>query len=480
MSNSKTRVGFAATPTGILDVGDARTALFNWLYALKKQGVFVLRIQDIGLSPAEHRHQNLLSDTLRWLGMDWDEGPDKGPHGPYRQSEREELYQGYVKKLTDSGLAYPCYCSKEELKAQQRQMVDTDTPARYAGKCRKLTDAKRRRLEAEGRKPAVRLSAPHRSLCMDDLIRGLEHFDADVIGDFVIVHPSGVPAHDFASAIDDALMDISLAIRGEDHLLDSCRQMLVCDALGFGPPRFAHHALLLGPDRTKLARRHGVRTVEQLTMQGFVPQAVVNYLACVGDESWIAGDILLQDEMIESFDIKKAGKNAGVFDQQKLRQMNAAHLRCLAPETVLEHWYNMGVGRVLRDRDRLLEVVPLVVDNVETLDQLEPLMEIFTEKNVAFSMEAEQSLRSGHGPEVLQTLAKTLEQTEAPRTQVAYQALVRRVEADSGRSGESLFMPIRTALTGETAGPGLDKILCNLDKNTLLHRIKRALDMLIQ
>ena len=482
MTNSKIRVRFATRPTGMLRAGDASTALFNWMYARKNKGTFVLRIEDADVSQSERYYETIALDTLRWLGMDWDEGPDVGgAFGPYKQSERMQVYQEYVNVLTDAGLAYPCYCTEEELKTERQHMLDKGIPARYGGRCRRLTDAKRRKLEAEGRKPAIRFKVEKSGeIRVNDLIRGPTAFNANLMGDFVIVRPTGIPAYNFAVVVDDVLMDISLVIRVENHLSNTPRHILLCEALGFDPPQFAHHALLLGPDKTKLAKRHGMTAVEQFKALGFVPEAVTNYLACIGGGLGATKTIFSTDEMIESFNVVKAGRNAAVFDQEKLRRMNAAHLRHMAAKTVLDYWYDMGVGRMLRDRDRLLEVVPLVIDNVETLDQLEPLLEIFTEKNVALSMEAEECLRADHGPKVLQSLAKMLQQTQAPRSEEAYGALIKQVERASGQSGKTLFMPIRAALTGETVGPELENIFCNLDKETLLHRIERALDMLVQ
>ncbi|NVM56662.1 MAG: glutamate--tRNA ligase [Desulfobacterales bacterium] len=481
MSKNKIRVRFASSPTGMLYVGDARTALFNWLYARKETGTFILRIEDTDLSRSERYYETGLLHGLRWLGMDWDEGPDVGgPLGPYRQSERLELYQEYLKVLMDTGLAYPCYCTAKELKTEQEAMLAKGVPPRYGGKCRNLPEAERRRLEADGRKPAIRFKVDKGAVGVNDLIHGPVTFNANLIEDFIIVRPTGIPAYNFAVAVDDALMEVSLVIRGEDHLSNTPMQILLYEALGFKPPQFAHHALLLGPDRTKLSKRHGMTAVEQFKAQGFVPEAVTNYLAWVGGGFGGTREILSKSEMTEAFDLVKAGKNAAVFDQSKLRWMNTAHLMRLPAETVLDYWFDMGVGRVLRDRSRLLEVIPLVIDNVETLDQLEALLEIFTEKNVAFSMEAEEVIRGDHARKVLVALAGTLETVEDPRSKKTYQALMKEVEAASGYSGKDLFMPIRAALAGEAAGPELEKIFCNLDKNTLLHRIERALDLVVE
>jgi nondiscriminating glutamyl-tRNA synthetase len=455
--------------------------LFNWLYARKNKGAFILRLEDMDLSRSVRSYETMLLDGLRWLGMDWDEGPDVGgPCGPYRQSERAEPYQEYLKVLTDAGLAYPCYCSEDELETERQQMLDKGIAPHYRGKCRYLTKARLRQMEADRRKPAIRFRVDKGAIRVDDTICGPVSFDANLIGDFVIVRANGIPAYDFAVVIDDALMDISLVIRDEDHLSNTPRQILLCEALSFEPPQFAHHASLLGTDKTKLSKRHSETAIGILRTQGFVPEAVTNYLAWVGGGIGAGQEILSRDETIESFEVTRAGKNASTFDMAKLRWMNAAHLRRLPATMVLDYWHDMGVGRVIRERNRLLEVIPGVIDCVETLDQLEPLLEIFAEKHVAFSMEAEDYLRGHRGRNVLKELASALEQTTAPRSREASWAVIKQVETASGQSGKELFMPIRAALTGETAGPEVETILRNLDKTTMLHRIERALDFAVE
>lgn len=472
----KIRVRFSPSPIGMLHVSTVRTALFNWLYARKEGGTFILRIEDIDLSPSERYYETIVLEGLRWIGIDWDEGTDVGgPLGPYRQSERLELYEKYAKVLTDNGLAYPCYCTEEELGAEREQMLAKGVPPRYSGKCRKLPDNKRRRLETEGRKPAVRFKVGNGSIQVNDFIHGPVTFDAESIGDFIIIRSTGMPAYNFAVVVDDALMKVSLVIRSEDHLANTPRHILLYKALGFDLPQFAHHALLLGPDKTRLSKRHGIAVLEVFRAQGYVPEAISNYLAWVGGGLGGTKEVLSRDEMVKAFDLKKTGKKAAVFDQAKLCWMNAAHLKSLPPEEVLGYWLDMGVGRMLRDRKRLLEVIPVVIDNVETLKQLEGLLEIFTEKNVAFSMEAEEVLRADHAGKVLTALAAALEPAEAPGSKEEYQDIVKQVEVASGYKGKSLFMPIRAGLSGEMVGPELEKIFCHLDKATLLHRIDRAL-----
>jgi nondiscriminating glutamyl-tRNA synthetase len=476
-NDHEVRVRFSSISTGSLRVGDARTAVLNWLHARKEGGKLIVRIRDVDLPPSGPYDETAVLEGLRWIGIDWDEGPDVGgPLGPYRQSERLDLYEKYAKGLMEKGLVYPCYCTEEELKAERRQMFVKGVPPRYSGKCRELLNGKRRRLEAEGRKPAMRFRVGRGSIQVNDLIHGSVTFDTSSTGDFIIMRSTGLPAYSFGVVVDDALMEVSLVIRGEDDLPNIPREILLYKALGSNPPQFAHHGLLLGPDRTQLDNQHGNTALEQFRARGYVPEALVNYLAWVGSGLGGTTEVLSRDEIIRAFDVKKAGRKAAAFDEAKLLWMNAAHVRRLAPEAVLDYWYDMGVGRMLRDRERLMEVIPVVIKNVETLDQLESLVEIFTEKSVAFSMEAEQVLRADHAGKVLSALASTLEAVDAPRSKEAYRDLMKKVEAASGCKGARLFMPVRAGLTGETAGPELEEVFCHLNRETLAHRTDRALN----
>lgn len=476
MDDQKPRVRFSPVLSERFHIGEARTALLNWLHARKEGGKLIVRIGDLDLSPFQHRYEEALLEGLRWMGIDWDEGPDVGgPAGPYRQSERLDVYDKYAKGLMDRGLAYWCYCTDEELAAERRKMLGNGIPPRYSGKCRELSDGDRRRLDAEGRLPAIRLKVGRGPVQVNDLIHGSLTFDAGSMGDFIIMRSTGFPTYSFGVVLDDFLMEVSLVIRGEDDLPNTPKEILLHEALNSEPPQFVHHGLLLGPDRRPLGKRHTV-ALEQFRAKGYVPEAFVNYLAWVGGGLGGIGEVLSREEMARAFDVKKLGRNAAVFDQVKLLWMNAAHLRRLPPEKVLDYWFDMGVGRMLRDRERLLEVIPVVINNVQTLDQLERLAEIFTEKHVAFSMEAEQVLRAGHAGRVLSSLASSLHGVDAIRSKEAYQDLMRRVESASGCRGADLFMPLRASLTGETAGPELEEIFYHLNKETLLCRTDKALN----
>src|SRR4029434_6843054 len=278
------RVRFAPSPTGQLHVGNARTALFNWLLARGSNGTFILRIEDTDVERSTRESEASMVRDLRWLGLDWDEGAAVGgAHGPYRQSERLHLYGSYAKELLASGDAYYCFCSAAQLEAERQQAVAAGRPAHYAGTCRRLsTDQARERITA-GEHPAIRFRIPpQREVVFSDVVRGDVRFHTDVIGDPVIVRADGHPAYNFAVVVDDALMEVSDVIRGEDHISNTPRQLLLYEALGFTPPRFAHLAMVMGPDHSPLSKRHGATSVAEFRAKGYLPEALVNYLALIG------------------------------------------------------------------------------------------------------------------------------------------------------------------------------------------------------
>jgi nondiscriminating glutamyl-tRNA synthetase len=265
---NKYRVRFAPSPTGELHVGNARTALFNWMFARHHGGVFVLRIEDTDESRSALSYQVNLINDLTWLGLDWDEGPQKeGAYGPYKQSERLDIYTDHLQKLVAANLVYPCYCSEEELEEERQALILSKRMPRYMGKCRYLTEAERKEKEAAGRKPSFRFKVPDVTIEFIDLIRGAMKFEGAAIGDFIIVRSNGMPAYNFAVVIDDHLMGITHVIRGEDHLSNTALQIMLYKAFGFTPPTFAHHSLILGKDRAKLSKRHGSVSVGEFRKQ---------------------------------------------------------------------------------------------------------------------------------------------------------------------------------------------------------------------
>ncbi|MBP2652136.1 MAG: gltX [Firmicutes bacterium] len=338
MDKQQMRLRFAPSPTGPFHIGGARSALFNWLIARKYGGKLVLRIEDTDLERSSRQSEENIKEALKWLGISWDEGIDVGgEYGPYRQTERLTLYSQYTTQLLENDQAYYCYCSEEELEVErQQQMTKGETP-HYSGRCRHLSEGERSQLEMEGRKPVVRFRVPeNQEIVINDIVRGTVTFESNGIGDFVIVKSDGIPVYNYAVVLDDALMKITHVIRAEEHLSNTPRQVLIYQALGLTTPVFGHISLILGADRSKMSKRHGATAVEQYRNRGYLPEAVVNFLALLGWSPTGDQEIFSVDELIGAFSMERLAKNPAVFDIDKLNWLNAHYIRKASPDSILE------------------------------------------------------------------------------------------------------------------------------------------------
>jgi len=472
------RVRFAPSPTGKLHVGNARTALFNWLLARGKGGTFVLRIEDTDVERSTAESEAGIIADIRWLGLDWDEGPDTGgPCGPYRQSERAALYATYATQLLDQDRAYYCFCSREQLEAERASALAAGRPAHYAGTCRRLSkEQARARIEA-GETPAIRFRIPdNHEVRFVDAVRGEVRFHTDVIGDPIIVRAEGVPAYNFAVVVDDALMGITQVIRGEDHISNTPRQILLYEALGFTPPAFAHLALVMGPDHTPLSKRHGATSVGEFRSKGYLPEALVNYLALIG---WSPGndeELLSSLEMARRFSLDDVGLSAGVFDEEKLAWVNRHYLKAADPmrlvQLVLPYFAAAGVALEpdAAGLEYLASVMPIASGSVDRLEQVPGRLAVLfafsagaalTDADVRAEMSAEGARA------VVRALAQEL--ASAPRLdRDRFRAAANAVKAATGQKGKALFHPIRIALTGRAEGPELDLLVPALDRGAEL------------
>lgn len=460
-------------------MGNARTALFNWLFARKQGGEFVLRIEDTDQVRTTKRYeQNLLAD-LEWLGIDWDEGPGKeGMHGPYHQTERLDIYRNYLEGLLAAGRAYPCYCSEEELEAERAALVAKKMMPRYMGKCCKLSREERQQREDEGRKPSCRFRVEEDSIEFDDMIRGVMKFVARSIGDFIIVRSNGLPAYNFAVVIDDHLMNITHVIRGEDHLSNTASQILLYQALGFPLPLFAHHSLILGKDRTKLSKRHGSVSVRQFRERGFLPEALLNYLALMGNCFGAGREVCNIEEIIDTFSLAGTGKSAAVFDEDKLCWLNSVYIKnlpsdrlrsCLLPFIKAEGYEGDSVAGY-----SLAEIIEVVRENLKTLADIKLYLPLFDEAVLKVSPEAESILGTEEALTVVRIFNECLQDPECPE-QDFYEWAINKTKNLAGVKGRQLFMPIRCALTGITQGPELDKLAVILGKPALARRMEKVL-----
>jgi glutamyl-tRNA synthetase/nondiscriminating glutamyl-tRNA synthetase len=471
------RVRFAPSPTGQLHVGNARTALFNWLLAHGKDGTFILRIEDTDTERSTRESESSILDDLRWLGLEWDEGPDVGGlYGPYRQSERLHLYSSYANELLNGAGAYYCFCSPQKLESDRKEDLAAGRPPRYRGTCREIApDEARARVEG-GEKAVVRFRVPESSdVAFDDLVRGEVTFNTDVISDPVLLRSDGRPAYNFAVVVDDALMAITHVIRGEDHISNTPRQVLLYQALGFTPPQFAHLALVMGPDHTPLSKRHGATSVAEFRTRGYLPEALVNYLALIG---WSPGgdqELLPVEELARRFAIEDVGHSAGVFDPGKLAWMNRHYMKEAAASRLAAESmrYFVARGYVKRRTDQSVEyvssILPMAVGSVDRLEEIPDRLRFVFEFDAAAAMSRDEVagvLREPAAREVIAALAREIEGPLLDRE--AFRGMANRVKSATGQKGKALFHPIRVALTGESGGPELDLAVPAIDRGAAM------------
>ncbi|CAL5377893.1 unnamed protein product [Camellia sinensis] len=477
------RVRFAPSPTGNLHVGGARTALFNYLFARSKGGKFVLRIEDTDLERSTRESEEALLHDLSWLGLHWDEVSTScpgvgGDYGPYRQSERNVLYKQYAEELLKSGHVYRCFCSNEELEKMKEIAKLKQLPPIYIGK---WADASYEEVEVElakGTPYTYRFRVPKEgSLQIDDLIRGecvmKVSWNLNTLGDFVIMRSNGQPVYNFCVTVDDATMSISHVIRAEEHLPNTLRQALIYKALGFQMPCFAHVSLILAPDRSKLSKRHGATSVGQFREMGYLPQAMVNYLALLGWGDGTENEFFTLEQLVEKFSIDRVNKSGAIFDSTKLRWMNGQHLRSLPSEELTkligEHWKRTGI---LTESEGLFieEVVQLLKDGIDLIpDSDKALSNLLSYPLYATlaSPEGKPVLQDGL-PEVAASLLATYDSGELlgalEEGHAGWQKWVKSFGKSLKRKGKSLFMPLRVLLTGKLHGPDMGASVLLLHK----------------
>ncbi|HEY3383438.1 MAG TPA: glutamate--tRNA ligase [Vicinamibacterales bacterium] len=473
------RVRFAPSPTGHLHVGNARTALFNWLMARSSGGTFILRIEDTDTERSTRESEEAILDDLRWLGLEWDEGPDHGgPHGPYRQSERLRLYKSYASELIEGGRAYHCFCSAERLEAERQAALAAGQPPQYSGACRHVAPADARARVDAGEPAVVRFKVPaDREVAYEDLVRGRVVFQTSVIGDPVLVRSDGMPAYNFAVVIDDALMEVTDVVRGEDHISNTPRQLLIYEALGFAAPRFAHLSLVMGPDHAPLSKRHGATSVAEFRAKGYLPEALVNYLALIG---WSPGgddELLPVDELARRFSIEAVGHSAGVFDEEKLAWVDRHYLRMADPARVtrLALAFFRKDGFVSDPRGAALEyltaVVPMGSGSVDRLDEIPARLAFLFRFDPAQALarpEVAEVLAHDGARAVIESLARELSGAQRLIDRERFRAVVAAVKQQTGQKAKGLFHPIRVALTGEAGGPELDVAVPAIDRGAEL------------
>lgn len=477
--NKNYRLRFPPSPTGHLHIGNVRTALYNWLLARKTGGIFLLRIEDTDAQRSTRESEDKLLEDLQWLGLDWDEGPGMdGLHAPYRQSERLEIYEEHTKQLMADGMAYYCFCTPELLKAEREKALAESRPPRYSGTCRSLNPSDAGKRVKAGEPAAVRFRIEEGpAVAWTDLVHGELNFDREIIGDFVIVRSEGTPAYNYAVVVDDALMEITHVIRGDDHISNTPRQILLYQALGFTTPQFGHLPMILGPDGSRLSKRHGATSVAEFRQQGYLPEALINYLALLG---WNPGDereFFTLEELTDVFSIERINKSAAKFDTDKLTWLNGQHLRSLPAEKIAA-----DIKPLLQARGFL----PTQTDDtltrwtVELADAFSSgastLRELVEDTKLVFDYSPAGALNDPEAAEIVSTdQAKSIltcflddaERSEAIDVE-RYKDLAKAVSKRTGARGRELFHPLRVAITGKSSGPELQLLIPLLEKGKSL------------
>ncbi|WP_375346254.1 glutamate--tRNA ligase [Priestia megaterium] len=480
--SSEVRVRYAPSPTGHLHIGNARTALFNYLFARNQNGKFIIRIEDTDQKRNIEGGEESQLRYLKWLGIEWDESIDVGgEYGPYRQSERTEIYQKYTEELLEKGLAYHCYCTSEELEKEREEQQANSQMPRYSGKCRNLTAEQRAELEAEGREPSIRFRVPsNKEIKWNDIVKDEVSFESEGIGDFVIVKKDGTPTYNYAVAIDDYLMKMTHVLRGDDHISNTPKQILVYEALGWTPPVFGHMTLIVNENRRKLSKRDEsiIQFIEQYKELGYLPEALFNFITMLGWSPVGEEEIFSKEQFIEIFDPARLSKSPALFDTSKLRWMNNQYMKQLDLDEVvaLSVPHLVKAGKVEETRDAETEqwvrdLVALYQEQMSFGAEIVELTEMFFKKEIDYSEEAKAVLAEEQVPEVLKAFAEeisSIEEFSADEIKAATKA----VQKATGQKGKKLFMPIRVATTGETHGPELPKAISLLGKETVLARLE--------
>ncbi|NQX49389.1 glutamate--tRNA ligase [Paenibacillus tritici] len=476
------RVRYAPSPTGHLHIGNARTALFNYLFARNLGGKFIIRIEDTDLKRNIAEGEESQLKYLKWLGIDWDESVDVGgEYGPYRQTERLDLYRVYWQDLLDRGLAYRCYCTEEELEAEREEQTARGETPRYSGRHRNLTEEQRLSFEAEGRVASIRFLVPEdRTYTFNDIVKGSISFNTKEMGDFVIVKKDGIPTYNFAVAVDDHLMAISHVLRGEDHISNTPRQLMIYEALGWEAPLFGHMTLIVGDDHKKLSKRNEsiIQFIEQYDQLGYLPEALFNFITLLGWSPEGEEEIFTKEELISIFTANRLSKSPAVFDTNKLAHLNNHYIKHADPKRIaalaIPHLQKAGrLPEALSAEQQIWaeSLVALYQEQMNAASDIVGLSDLFFRSHLELETEAAQVLAEAQVPEVLSAFLAKVEAAE-DFSAANMAVLIKEVQKETGHKGKALFMPIRVALTGQMHGRDLNATLALLGRERVIERLK--------
>lgn len=485
-NNSKVRVRFAPSPTGYLHVGGARTALYNYLLAQAKGGEFIIRVEDTDEERSQVDYLKSMLHDLDWLGLKWNEGPDLnlkdvGPYGPYKQSERKHIYKEYAQQLLENGQAYYCFLTDEELEAQREKAIAAGVPFRPESPYRdwSLADAEEK-LKTDAGTIRFKNNYGNQDFKFTDIVRGEISFPADMIGDFVIIRSSGMPVYNYVCTVDDALMKITHVFRAEEHLSNTLKQLMIYEALNFTPPEFGHLSIMLGSDRQKLSKRHGATSVTEFKAQGYLPEALLNFMALVGWSSPSGREIISLEDMVQEFDMHRFNPASAVFDMDKCKWMNSQYLRAL-PE--LELWKRLepflkeaGLKFIGSDEWRA-KVLTTYKQNMETLADGPIALKPLSETPLVVEEEAKEVLTWEKSKALIGLMKEevTNMKGEYPSTDLLDQ-IMNRAKAELDLKGKFLFMPLRVALIGKAHGTEIKDLFPLLRKEVILERVNSLLN----
>jgi len=474
------RVRFAPSPTGALHIGGARTALYNWLFARNQGGTFILRIEDTDRERSTLEANRAIFHGLEWLGLDWDEGPNiGGSYGPYYQTERLKIHQEHAEQLVQEGKAYYCFCSPEELEKKRKESAARKEAPRYDGKCRKLPESDIKKLLGSGKPRVIRfLLPPVGDTVVEDLIRGKVIFKNELLDDFVILKSDGFPTYNFACVVDDHLMEITHVIRGDDHLSNTPRQILLYHAFGWELPKFAHIPMILGKDKARLSKRHGATSVIAYRDIGYLPEAILNYIARLG---WGCGDqeIFSRQELIEKFSLDGVTKNSAVFDTDKLNWLNGKYIRQILSDRLIDLCEPLIIEAYGKQYfDYVKKVVLAFHDRLVLIPDIVPLSKYFFTDNFEYDPKGvEKYFKSEKAKEILETLKERLAEVEPfnkANIEPVFKDLAKEMEVKLG----VVIHPCRLALTGTLQSPPMYDVVEILGKKKVEERILRALESL--
>ena len=475
---SGVRVRFAPSPTGNLHAGNVRTALLNWIFAKQQNGVLILRIEDTDQDRHVIGSEEGIATDLNWLGIEWSEGPDVGGEfGPYRQSDRLKIHEEYAERLLREGSAYKCYCSEEELQMEREKALANGLPPRYNGKCRDLSAEEEKKKISEGIKPVLRFKVRDGEVSFVDLIKGEISWKLDNIGDFVILRSNGMPSYNFAVVIDDALMKISHVIRGEGHVSNTPRQLLIYEALGFKIPKFAHTPTILNKEKKTLSKRHGALSIKHYRDEGYIPEALVNYLSLLSWSSESGDDILSRERIVKEFSFSRMSSSSAVFDDDKLLWMNGQYIRALKSEDLL----NLSLpilensGYTTQNLEKTAKILEAVKGNLTKMSDLPQYVGLFYKSEVEPDGAAERELiEKEESKQVFNNFINGVEKYNEISAD-DFKEIMKQVQNDTGIKGKNLWMPVRIALTGQSHGPELPMLIEFFGKEEVVSRIKKVM-----